>query len=271
MRLRATRLSSISGSSRRLWTPALLGSALALWLDAGDSSTITLNAGNVNVWADKSGNGRNASQGVAAKQPALASNVINGKPVVRGDGSDDILEVSNGGNLFQNISSGTIILIGRYSRTNSSDLFIAIATPSASIRASLGAQTSGNAHRAGARRLDAQGQIVASGGTVVSNTPIIQRGDYNYSGGTIAVAVDGTQLGTASFTGGNTDNTLGASTVLFGFGSAFYPMDIGEVIVANAALTTADRQRLEGYLAYKWGLQANLPSNHPFRNAPPFI
>ena len=42
-----------------------------------------------------------------------------------------------------------------------------------------------------------------------------------------------------------------------------------EVIVYNSAPTTAQRQQIEGYLAWKWGLQGNLPSNHPFKNYRP--
>lgn len=49
------------------WTPAQLSTAL--WLDAADTSTITLSGPRVSQWADKSGNGRNATQGVAANQP----------------------------------------------------------------------------------------------------------------------------------------------------------------------------------------------------------
>jgi hypothetical protein len=45
--------------------------------------------------------------------------------------------------------------------------------------------------------------------------------------------------------------------------------NIGEVITYPTALTTLDRQKVEGYLAWKWGLQANLPVGHPYKNAPP--
>jgi hypothetical protein len=31
------------------------------------------------------------------------------------------------------------------------------------------------------------------------------------------------------------------------------------------------RQTVEGYLAHKWGLVANLPAAHPFKNRPPLI
>jgi hypothetical protein len=45
--------------------------------------------------------------------------------------------------------------------------------------------------------------------------------------------------------------------------------DLAEVVVADSALSPSDRERLEGYMAWKWGLQANLPSTHSFRMFPP--
>jgi hypothetical protein len=39
---------------------------------------------------------------------------------------------------------------------------------------------------------------------------------------------------------------------------------ISEVLVYNTYLSTTDRQRIEGYLSWKWGLQANLLSTHPY-------
>jgi hypothetical protein len=45
--------------------------------------------------------------------------------------------------------------------------------------------------------------------------------------------------------------------------------DIAEVILYNSVLLTLQVQQLEGYLAWKWGLQGNLPSGHPYKNAPP--
>ena len=40
---------------------------------------------------------------------------------------------------------------------------------------------------------------------------------------------------------------------------------LSEVITYNRQLGTDERQRLEGYLAIKWGLQSNLPNGHPFK------
>jgi hypothetical protein len=41
--------------------------------------------------------------------------------------------------------------------------------------------------------------------------------------------------------------------------------NIGEIIVFNYDLSTLQRQQVEGYLAWKWGLQTKLPVNHPYR------
>jgi hypothetical protein len=43
---------------------------------------------------------------------------------------------------------------------------------------------------------------------------------------------------------------------------------IREVVVTNI-IDTATRQKLEGYLAWKWNLVANLPVGHPYKNSPP--
>lgn len=45
---------------------------------------------------------------------------------------------------------------------------------------------------------------------------------------------------------------------------------VAEILIYNAILSTADRQQVEGYLAWKWGFQVDLPSNHPFKNAAPY-
>ena len=46
----------------------------------------------------------------------------------------------------------------------------------------------------------------------------------------------------------------------------FYFGYIAEVLAFSKALTVADRQRIEGYLAWKWGLQSQLPALHPYSN-----
>jgi len=45
--------------------------------------------------------------------------------------------------------------------------------------------------------------------------------------------------------------------------------EVAEILFYSDTLTTANCESLEGYLAWKWGLTANLPSDHPYKNYPP--
>lgn len=56
----------------------------------------------------------------------------------------------------------------------------------------------------------------------------------------------------------NTNNTVGAGLVS---SSEYMNGTISEVLVYNSALSTTNRQAVEGYLAQKWGL--TLPPSHP--------
>lgn len=45
--------------------------------------------------------------------------------------------------------------------------------------------------------------------------------------------------------------------------------DMFEIIFYTRAITPSERQQVEGYLAWKWGVQASLPANHPYKLFPP--
>ncbi|MDD5263077.1 MAG: hypothetical protein PHD76_14635 [Methylacidiphilales bacterium] len=61
-----------------------------LWLKADAGVTKDAN-NNVSAWADQSGNNNNCSQNTATAQPMWVANTLNGLPVVRFNGSPDIL------------------------------------------------------------------------------------------------------------------------------------------------------------------------------------
>jgi hypothetical protein len=42
-----------------------------------------------------------------------------------------------------------------------------------------------------------------------------------------------------------------------------------EIIAFDSTLAALDREKLEGYLAHKWGFAASLPTGHPYKSAPP--
>ena len=75
-----------------LWTPANV--TTVFWLDATQSSTITISTG-VSQWADKKGGGINAIQSNSSAQPSYSSTLFPGNfPGVLFDGVDDYLAIS---------------------------------------------------------------------------------------------------------------------------------------------------------------------------------
>jgi uncharacterized repeat protein (TIGR02543 family) len=51
----------------------------------------------------------------------------------------------------------------------------------------------------------------------------------------------------------------------------FLDGSICEVVMLSSSLGETDRQKLEGYLAHKWGLAANLPGGHPYEDTAPTV
>lgn len=70
-----------------------VASDLSLWLraDAGITSDAT---GRVSTWTDQSGANHHASQSTGNKRPQLVSEGLNGRPIVRFDGQNDLLHLS---------------------------------------------------------------------------------------------------------------------------------------------------------------------------------
>jgi len=70
----------------------------------------------------------------------------------------------------------------------------------------------------------------------------------------------------ATYDGALTKFTLGDDLALskYGFG-----WTLGELIVIEGIPDNDDRQRIEGYLAHKWGSTALLPADHPYKSAAP--
>jgi hypothetical protein len=265
------------------WTPADLGASLALWLDADDASTITLNGTNVVQWDDKSGNGRNASQPTASFQPTYLATGFNGKPTLQTDGSDALeLGVTS---LGRNVSGLTCALVGLHPvgtvfTSNANELFISSGANSASTRFAVTPNPSTstiNRYGIAGRRLDADGYTTVSSSTdslANRGNPWIRVAQRAYSDGVANHWTDGTQDMTNEVVGtqgaGNTSDTDPLRTVLFNGVSALpNGSQLSEIVLTHSTMTTDDRQKLEGYLAWKWGLTANLPAGHPYKSAPP--
>jgi hypothetical protein len=77
-----------------------------------DASNVTTSGSNVTSWNDQSGNNNNANQPTTGQQPIVVNNAINGKPVVRFDGSNDWLKIDET-LLNDTTSQGSVFVISR--------------------------------------------------------------------------------------------------------------------------------------------------------------
>lgn len=251
----ATQVFSAAASA---WTPTSLGAALALWLDAEDTASITLNGSNVAQWNDKSGNGRNAAQATASAQPVYNSTAYNGKPVLQLNGTSHFL--SAGVVSLQNTGLNVFVVgdyndlnyfIGEYATTPASREWL-LRSDSYLIQESLETFNPNN-YGTGPTQI---GKHIL-GGTFTNG----QRAKFFSDGnllGTAVQIVDSIEQGPAPLQIGR-------------YQTFFSNANIAEVVITGAAISDPDRQKLEGYLAWKWGLVANLPVAHPYKSTPPTV
>ena len=47
--------------------------------------------------------------------------------------------------------------------------------------------------------------------------------------------------------------------------------DVGELLIFTRQLTTSEEQKVEGYLAHRWGATNSLEANHPYKNVAPIF
>ena len=243
------------------WDPSLI--TTALWLDAADSGTVTTVSGNVSQWNDKSGNGRNATQETSANRPALTAAALNNKDVLT-------------------FASGNFLRV-THQWANSAFSFFIVAKYSSGVFPAFYAENSGstagylalgmNAGVPGNLAISRTGQATSSTNLIPGTTTsrISTYVSTGISGGNVSVSVfmDGTGASsTLSLTSllTNSESLIGASRNGL---QDLYVGTIAEILLVPQVISTDTRQRIEGYLAHKWGLTANLPNSHPYRWTPP--
>jgi hypothetical protein len=84
---------------------------MQIWLKA--DAGVTKDGSNlVSQWADQSGGGRHASQSTSGSKPLWVNNVINGKPLLRFDGSADYMSF---GAVTSGWSAATVLIVSKIS------------------------------------------------------------------------------------------------------------------------------------------------------------
>jgi len=247
-----------------LWSPADI--TTQLWCDASDEDTITDAAGSVSQWDDKSGNVLNLEQTTAADQPVTGSVTIGGLNALYFDGSNDFMQT--GRNPFgASITDAFVIMVQRSRDVSTQGTAFSLTgeedTDTSRWQAHLpwsdGIIYFDVAENGGDNRVQAASgwsdNEIHIASFYCSTTDDVQQ-----------IYIDGALLA-----GDATGHSVApVANILIGTGEVdFQGFDLGEVIIINGTVTTATRQLLEGYLAWKWGLESSLPSTHPYRYGAP--
>ena len=254
----------ITGTQKHNWTPAEIDTAL--WLDAADASTITESGGAVSQWDDKSGNARHLSQATAADQPTYLPTGFNSLPTISFDGTNDFLKNAS----YQPTGAITCFLAAE--RTSGSPLGTMLLVKTSSFFEII-AGPGTDSYRDFTFTATASASPQAIDVTASTTSPFILGVQYDGNGTTSSDYV-------ARFNGSNETLTAGGalgyqSETGFAVGrrpvQGNVPFDgkISELVFINNQSSLPDQQKIEGYLAHKWGLTADLPAGHPYKTAVP--
>jgi cysteine-rich repeat protein len=227
-----------------------------LWLDADDASSFTTATG-VSQWRDKSGKNHHVAQASSGKQPSTAASSQNLRTGVDFDGVDDTLVSS----AFTPVSAARSVFAVWKLKAGYDVADPLLSTGSAAAGFSMEMSAA-----------PATGKLQFAG-IDIDPTP----NDVN-----AAMLVEFTQAsdGTlTTFKNGTPSAPVGVTLPpydVFRLGSnhgatKFAPMVLYELLILDKAVDPAERVRIEGYLAHKWGLAGSLPLAHAHHSSAPAL
>jgi hypothetical protein len=233
------------------WTPSEI--TTSAWFDASDTDTITDVLGSISQWSDKSGNGNNATQGVGSNQPTTGGS-IGGLNAI----SFDYTSVQYFLTPLEQLTTTSIYVVMDATQkpiSNNSCPLSAV---------TLGFSTGGLYWTV--QQFGTQVNI-----NTVFYTSVVSLSQRFLNGQNITTHGFDPSIISHQGTGFSTENqnyTIGNAISALNTTNSFSGL-IGEIIIAPEDHDTETRQKIEGYLAHKWGLTAKLPSNHPYKINPP--
>lgn len=240
------------------WDPSQLATFKA-WYDA-DAITGVSNGSDIGTWSDSSGNGYTASSFGGA---IYTTNSQNGLPAIVYDGTSNARIYLSNTNIVSGASDMWMYMVGdtdpsltpqpvTISGTSTSDTLVAFHFRSTN---DLWFRYNGSS------LANTKAVGYATSGWKVTGLRTESSTLYGYQ--------DGSSLTLSNPSISNPLPTQTAAALMFGSRTGNMSDTIGEVLIGVGVLSDSDRQRVDGYLAHKWGLTANLPISHPYKSSAP--
>jgi len=218
-----------------------------MWLDADDAATITLNGSNVAQWDDKSGKGNNAAQVSAGLQPAYNAVDTN---------LSNMSSVGANGTSYRYLVTPSVLCRNIYLVTyyndpdNTFDSWDIMITENPLSTYRWGGWSTKNYFQD-----NGMDTVHKDGDTTVnyaSLVPVLPMAASQWR-----ARWDGDKTSVWRILAGN------ATFNIWRWGG------FGEIIFTDGTESEEIRQKIEGYLAWKWNLVGSLPVTHPYKTSPP--
>jgi hypothetical protein len=234
---------SIALSGSVAWTPAEI--ATHAWYDANDATTIVASAGSVSIWKDKSGYHRDATQANEAKMPTTSTRTIGGLNALDFAATQDLVVPS-----FDFIGKECWTVINK----DTADDFHVLGS---SANVQVGVLSTGKMRIWPAYATETQSTtLISVGSDYVLGFRALNPKKYSING-------------IEEITANVPNNILTITRIMENQYAHNSDGLIGEIVVTAGELSTDDRQRMEGYLAHKWGQAGKLPGDHLYKDVAP--
>ena len=234
-------------------------SGCQLWLDGADVSIITLSGSNVTAWNDKSGNGYHMNTLTAtATWSGGATYPTIGTPI---NGLQTVNFTPQAGLRQSTTLDGVknLFWVGRIAAPTGSGGGTAYFLLGSSSDTTSGYDWSAGAY--GGKFLDpvnSQAGIQNATASLITSDPNAVT-NATFSSVNMPSAPNVSLLSVTGITGFTRYQGICFDRV-YHIG---WCGDLAEVVIFSTALTTSQREQVEGYLAQKWGLRSSLPGGHP--------
>ena len=238
-----------------VWTPSVISTAA--WFDASDSSTITIDGSNkVSDWLDKSGNDNHATQVISSEQPTYVSSdsLANNKGSLTSSGSD---------------------YVGMDTPSFSARQIYAIMYYKTGVETTFGTYhgiLSNVDNYKNTSPLTRNYRIIGNSG---SNSWLTTNrfNDNTYVNATTSSSNIALPMPLTMFRFRSSD----IRTQAFSLGrhnevsNRSWHGGYSEFIFTDGTEDLDTQQKIEGYLAHKWGISSSLPSDHPYKGTRPYV
>ncbi len=241
-----------------------------LWFDAADTTTFSYSSGTtISEWRDKSSNRYSVIQPTSGRQPSLTFGAQNSLPGIQFASNYYLYQTSTSMPNFTTGGSTSVLMAARNATNNDSwNIINTVWFTATGGGATTRYHFSFNRDVTDGTTLFANGSLV---GQVTSNAVAPSANAIFGFTASASSATIHTNGSTDSYPGVTLPNATGSSAFTFNDArnnAASANTMIFEMVGYNTQITTAQRQLLEGYLAWKWGMVANLPSDHPYKTIP---